>query len=334
MKSAREKTTEKYLLVFFAVIVVILPNTVFAREEKAGRTYRITDGDGYSQIAYEKNGVEKIITNDKSAHATPVTNGKVIAWSAQNGSLWNIFYYDIHANYTIQLSHQGNNVDPQISDGYIVWEGQRNNIWQIFVFDGVRVKQVSEGSHPAQNTHTSNGYITYSQKNKEGEWKIFLYNLETQKVKAISPNLSGRSPRIDAGKVSWEVFSKNDEETTYYTYDIKTEKTFFEGLKTGRKKYITKLEKELQNFMQKKAVKKPETVEKTIIEVPSPQEPPQVTIDDVREELGIKKTDTPEKEPAKEITEAEETSPSAREERKKERVEKENVKESTTSDSN
>ncbi len=238
--------------------------------------YRTEDESGFSQIVLNDNGDVRIITNDRWPHADPISDGKVVVWSAQVGSLWQLFYYDIASGQTIQLTRTGNNVDPHLSDGVVAWEGQRGGTWQILMFDGVRVMQITNSIYPAQDLVIKDGMIAYTQKNAQDEWQVYVFDILEAKINNLTPQGSGKDPIIEEGEVSWQQTDEDSGEITFFSYDTTSRDTFFEKVKEGRQKVGGTV---LRRF---KAIpdEPKEPVERTVL-------PKQVTIEDIKEELGL-----------------------------------------------
>ncbi len=282
----------KYILLSFSTLIaspLLFSRMSLAQSEdaifKQVNVYRTVNEEGYSQIVSESEGIIKAVTDDKWPHADPVTNNKIIVWAAQVGSLWQLYYYDVLSEQTVQLTREGNNVNPQLSGDILVWEGQRGGVWYILMFDGVRIARLSVGEYPAQKPVIKDGYIAYEQKNSLDEWQIYLFDMQLERTIDLTPLSTGRSPDIQDGLVTWQAADGESGEITYFTYETGSQDTFYEGVKEGRRK--------IGELLFEKPVK--EVIKKLPKPGFKPYVPPsqdedeveEVTVEDIMEELGL-----------------------------------------------
>ncbi len=269
----------KFLIAAGFTLLLNNPGIANAAGEDKINVYRTIGKDGYSQIVYEEGNNRKIITDDKWPHADPVTNNKAIVWSAQVGSLWQLFYYDIYSEQTIQLTKEGNNVDPQISGDVVVWEGQRGGVWQVLMFDGVRITRLTSGDYPAQDVVIKDNTIAYSQKNKDGTWHVYLFDITLQKTIKLTPDSTGRKPEIKDNLVIWQTTESESEETLYFTYDTKTNDTYYEKISGGRRTLGSDLVERIRSLGRRKAELEALREAKTTLK--------RVTVEDIRKEIDL-----------------------------------------------
>ncbi|MDQ3007975.1 MAG: hypothetical protein M3Q81_00065 [bacterium] len=182
--------------------------------------------DGYSQIYYRFEGQEVVLTDERYTSAHPVSSGDYISWMSLIDNSWQIFVYNVSSQQTIQLTHLGSNVNPSVSDKYVAWEGQEAGVWQVFAFDGIRTKQLTEGSLPSQNATVLGSRVAYEQKaGVELPWKIFVHNLIDNKTILLTPESYGKSPSFKENSVRWQT-NISQQELAFMQYDLATGQTF------------------------------------------------------------------------------------------------------------
>lgn len=270
----------KKILIFTALILVTLP-TSRAADISVFRTF---DEEGFSQIVYEQNGQEKTITNDKWPHADPITNGQKIVWTAQVGSLWQLFYYDIYADKAIQLTNEGNNVNHQFEEDILIWEGQRGGVWQILMFDGIKVTRLTTSSFPSQNAQIKDSIVTYSQKDAQGSWKVYMFDIANRKTVNLSPETTGINPTISGDEITWQAYDEEAGKTYFYTLNTETGEKHYEELKRGRKTEGDDFIERIRNLAETRKREKEEREEKN---KPRAYVPLVIDPEDIEEELDL-----------------------------------------------
>lgn len=221
----RRKSTRSVLFLFCAGIA--FGGFVRARENIS--SYKEIDKNGYTQIVYKKGGKKVQITDEQFPHTDPKNSESFIVWASQVGQYWQIFYYNVAAERTVQLTSQENNVNPQIFGKYIVWEGQRNGVWQIFLFDGVRTKPVTSGVYPSQDVAINDGYVAFSRKSVDNKWKVYYYDISSEDLVNLTPAESGKKPIIKNGQIVWYSTEQDKRNAVFYRYDLNTKLKYREG---------------------------------------------------------------------------------------------------------
>ncbi len=191
MHHINKKTLRFFSLSLICAIVVFLfiQHRIVFVVEKVTATEQASILDVGDEIG--RNGTREIfyidqldqkhfITESNFTNANPAFHGNEIVWMGQVDGRWQIFLYSLVTHSTIQLTHDGNNLNPSIYEGNVAWEGwversATESGWQVFYFDGEK-NQIITQEDTAISPQIFNDEVFYSRKDETGEWKIRKYS--------------------------------------------------------------------------------------------------------------------------------------------------------------
>lgn len=241
-------------------------------------------GIGQLKVFYKDKLISQ--TTDNFNHAQFDIENEHIVWMSQIDATWQIFYKNVLSDTTLQLTTEGNNVNPHISGGKIAWEKQEYGIWQVYLFDTYKIKRITPNSYPKQLVDFAGNYLIYQQKTSDNSgWDLYLYNLESEEHTFLSEGLYTGGVSLNGEYVTWVGTNENSEKFAY-TYQLATQEKTFAEIASGTT----------------------EPVQTEPVEIaPKVEEIEEVTTEDIQEELDANEID--ESENSEQIEAVEEESP-------------------------
>lgn len=155
------------------------------------RVYAELDREGDREI-YHFDGVEVTrITNNEYDDFAPVFDEAVgaIAWQANVQDRLQVFYHDLEANATRQITtSRQNSSNPDIEGDRIVWQEWVGTNWEVFLAevepDGLEIEQLTDNGLHDMFPQVYDGLVTW-QREKGSSWEVIVHNLKTGEEYAV-----------------------------------------------------------------------------------------------------------------------------------------------------
>ena len=183
------------------------------------------------------------ISTFSGGQANPAIYGDVIVWQYNYNGIWTILGYKVPGRddpidpnvpdiYRLYASNS-NQINPQIYNDKIVWQqfNSTTQNWDIYLYDftitgdiampkGKETVQITKDGADHENPYVDGNYIVWQQKNGNGDWHIYTYDLSTGKIIQVSTAPGNQTnPMIYGGNIVWEQ-GNADGTHDIYMYDL------------------------------------------------------------------------------------------------------------------
>ena len=181
---------------------------------------------------------EFLITKSRGNQCSPAIHGKIVVWEDNRNGNYDIYGYNYETKKEFQITEDPyDQQNPAIYGNYVVWQDKRNGNWDIYYRElkGERINDQLVWTSPAcqitddskdQTNPAIYGDIVVWQDERNGNWDIYRYNLETQKEFPITENREDQiHPAIYKNIIVWE--DTRDRRRGIYWYNFSTEEGGF-----------------------------------------------------------------------------------------------------------
>ncbi|MEN6342135.1 MAG: carbohydrate-binding protein [Methanospirillum sp.] len=166
--------------------------------------------DELSLIAYDTaTGESRTIRRNVDGLRAPDISGGSIVWQENDGTGWNIYWYDPTGGSVRALANaSGDQVTPAIDGTRVVWADNRSGNWDLYTAD---LSQPDPAGTPwlvapgdQTNPQLSGDRVVW-QDNRNGDWKVWLGSLAGGAVGPVS-SASGdqEAPAVDGDRIVWQ----------------------------------------------------------------------------------------------------------------------------------
>ncbi len=155
---------------------------------------------GRERVYFVYRGSEQDVSSPSANASLPDSDGRSITYRQNVGSTDHIFLYDFITKTTTQLSTEGHNTNPQVSEGRVVWESFIDGAWQVFFFDGLRVKQLTHGDL-AINPLIRRNQVVFARKDSNGEWRAESYDITGGGISLVGYGRLSKHPRLENDEI-------------------------------------------------------------------------------------------------------------------------------------